>query len=86
MRCILSLHTTNLRDEALDFVRANTKGKTNEACGNLRFPKLIPKLLTSSTTSQKDPGETINLYSKAPRVVAHLKSLLEESKKPGRTS
>ena len=35
---------------------------------------------------QQDPGETINLYSKAPRVVAHLKSLLEESKKPGRTS
>ena len=86
MRCILSLLATNLRDEALDFVRANTKGKTNEAWGNLRFPKPIPKLLTSSTTLQKDPGETINLYSKAPRVVAYLKSLLEESKKSGRTS
>jgi len=34
---------------------------------------------------QDDPGETINLYSKAPRVMAHLKSLLEESKKSGRT-
>ncbi|MCH1420491.1 MAG: hypothetical protein L7W40_09335 [Akkermansiaceae bacterium] len=34
---------------------------------------------------QEDPGETINLYSKAPRVMAHLKSLLEESKKSGRT-
>lgn len=35
--------------------------------------------------SQEDPGETINLYSKAPRVMAHLKNLLEESKKSGRT-
>ncbi|MBT4798853.1 hypothetical protein OAL53_04840 [Akkermansiaceae bacterium] len=32
---------------------------------------------------QQDPGETINLYSKAPRVMAHLKSLLEESNKSG---
>ncbi|MDB4703690.1 hypothetical protein OAF26_01050 [Akkermansiaceae bacterium] len=86
MRYILSLLAINPRDEALDFVRANMKGKTNEAWENLRFPKPIPKLLTSSTTLQKDPGETINLHSKAPRVVAHLKSLLEESKKSGRTS
>ena len=32
---------------------------------------------------QQDPGETINLYSKAPRIMAHLKSLHEESNKSG---
>ena len=46
---------------------------------------LRDEVLGQLYTLQEDPGETINLYSKAPRVMAHLKSLLEESKKSGRT-
>jgi len=34
----------------------------------------------------RDPGETINLYSKHPRIVAELKALLEEAKTRGRTA
>jgi len=33
-----------------------------------------------------DPGETINLYSKHPKIVAELKALLEEAKTSGRTA
>jgi len=33
-----------------------------------------------------DPGETINVYSKHPKIVAELKALLEEAKASGRTA
>ena len=33
-----------------------------------------------------DPAETINVYSKHPRIVAELKALLEEAKTSGRTA
>jgi len=33
-----------------------------------------------------DPGETINVYSKHPKIVAELKALLEEAKTSGRTA
>jgi len=33
-----------------------------------------------------DPGETINVYSKYPKIVAELKTLLEEAKSSGRTA
>ncbi len=33
-----------------------------------------------------DPGETTNVYSKNPKIVAELKALLEESKKSGRSA
>jgi len=34
----------------------------------------------------RDPGETINVYSKHPEIVAELKALLEEAKTSGRTA
>jgi len=34
----------------------------------------------------EDPGETNNLYSKHPKIVAELKAILEESKKSGRSA
>ncbi len=34
----------------------------------------------------EDPGETTNLYSKHPDVVAELKALLEQSKASGRSA
>ena len=33
-----------------------------------------------------DPGETINVYSKHPEIVAELKALLEEARTNGRTA
>ena len=64
----------------------NNYEKENEwSMGQFAIPDTDPKAPGQLYNLKEDPGETINLYSKYPRVVTKLKGLLEESKKSGRT-
>lgn len=64
----------------------NNYEKENEwSMGQFAIRDTDPKAPGQLYNLKEDPGETINLYSKYPRVVTKLKGLLEESKKSGRT-
>lgn len=64
----------------------NNYEKENEwAMGQYAIPDTDPDVPGQLYNLKDDPGETINVYSKHPKVVKKLKTLLEESKKSGRT-
>lgn len=51
----------------------------------LRVPELDPGAPAQLYNLATDPGETTNLYSVHPQIVARLKGLLEETKRHGRS-
>jgi arylsulfatase A-like enzyme len=64
----------------------NNYEKKNEwSMGQYAIPDTDPDAPGQLYNLKTDPGETVNLYSKHPEIVTKLKTLLEESKKSGRT-
>lgn len=63
----------------------NYERKNEWSMGQYALPDTDPDAPGQLYNLKDDPGETTNLYSKHPEVVARLKALLEVSKESGRT-
>jgi arylsulfatase A len=81
--------TLSIRRGNWKYIDHQGSGGNNYDKGELKrraLPEAAPEAPGQLYDLENDPGETTNLYLKHPELVAELKSLLEKSKREGRST